>query len=299
MELSAVIPCRNSSKTIGRCLESLRKMNRTDVTIVVADDGSTDDTAKIAESFGARVLYLEKRGRAAALNSGLTEAGGEAVLFTDSDCVVNPEWADEMEALLEKGYDGVGGNLIPSQWTTVEIAKVMRYLHEFENDYELTGSYTRFCLNGNNMAIRRKALDAIGGFDPDYVHGADADLTRRLLDKGCKLLRTKSVEVTHLKVDSFKSLLDTFYHRGSAVRFAMIDDRDIGSLLWRARLTAIKNLVKDAMKIPALVRRFPEADLFTALPAPLAHFLADMRAAKGQKDYWRRFQSGATGRIEP
>ncbi len=299
MELSVVIPCHNSSKTIGSCLNSLQNMYRENVEIIIADDGSEDDTARIAESFGVCVLRLEKQGRAAALNSGIKAAKGQAILFTDSDCLVPRDWADEMHKLLMQGYDGVGGNLIPSKWTMVEVAKILRYLHEFESDFELSGEYTRFCLNGNNMAITRDALNKIDGFDPNYVHGADADLTKRLLNAGCRLLRTKELETTHLKVDSMESFLMTFYHRGSAVRFAMTDERNIGSILWRARLTAMKYLTKDLAKIPAMIRRFPQANLARTIPAPFAHFLADMRAAKGQRDYFRHFKSGGTGRIEP
>ncbi len=299
MELSVVIPCFNASKTIDPCLRSLMNMRRRDLEIIIADDGSVDDTALIAENLGVRVLRLEKHGRAAALNSGIEAAKGKMILFTDSDCLVPPTWADDMEALVLRGYDGVGGNLHPSRWTTIEVAKILRYLHEFESDFELFGKYTRFCLNGNNMAILRHALEKVGGFDPKYVHGADADLTRRLLESGCRLLRTKDVETTHLKIDTMKSFAHTFYHRGSAVRFAMSDGKDLTSILWRARLSALKNFSKDFLKIPAMTRRFPDIPLWNILPAPFAHFLADMRAASGQRDYYRRFRSGAGGRIEP
>ena len=289
MKISTVIACHNGARTLRLCLDSLRKIKRTDFEVIVADDGSTDDSPAIAQSLGATVLRLKKRGRPAALNAGIEKARGEIICFTDSDCTVPPTWADALEDALAPGFDGVGGNLVPSAWTVVEIAKVLRYVHEFEGNAVLQGAYSGRCLNGNNMAIRKAALKSVGGFDEGYLHGADADLTRRLLEKGFRLLRTTKVETRHLKVESLASFLRTSFFRGSAVRFAMRDGPLPRFFLIRAYLSAFSRLVEDFRKRSALHRRFPELPGTKTILAPPAHFLADLSSATGQARFHRKF----------
>jgi len=293
MRLSVVIACRNGAKTLARTLDSIRSMRREDLEVIVADDGSDDDSALVAERAGAAVLRLPKRGRAAALNDGIAAASGEAVLFTDADCLVPPAWADDLEKFLTDGWDGVGGNLVPSSWTAIETAKVLRYLHEFDDDFVLEGAYTRYCLNGNNMAIKKSALDRVGGFDTRFVHGADADLTRRLLDAGFRLLRTRSIQTTHLKVDTLPAFLSTFYTRGSAVRFAMDQGPIPPAVLRRAWLSPFARIFEDYGKLAAMKRLFPGVPAVRLILAPAAHFLADLWAAAGQQAYHRKFSKEA------
>lgn len=290
MKRSVVIACRDGAATLGACLGSVLASTPERLEVIVADDGSTDDSANIADRAGARVLRLPRRGRAAALNSGVAEATGDLILFTDSDCVVPVGWPDQLSRRAEEGYDGVGGNLLPSAWTVVETAKVLRYLHEFEQDTELFGDYDRWCLNGNNMAIRKSALDTVGGFDERYLHGADADLTRRLLRAGFRLLRTRDITTTHLKIDSLATFRRTFYMRGSAVRFAMAD-RQFGFREWlSAAISPVRRAFADYRRVASMKRLFPEVAWGALLAAPLAHALADWSAARGQRDFYRRFR---------
>ncbi len=291
MTLSLVIACRDGGATLDACLRSVAASTTHPLEVIVADDGSVDDSARIAENAGARVLRLARRGRAAALNSGIDAATGDVIMFTDADCVVPVGWAERLESYLASGFDGVGGNLLPSAWTAVEIAKILRYLHEFEGDFELTGDYTRWCLNGNNMAIKKAALDAVGGFDEGYLHGADADLTRRLLRAGYRLLRTRDVTTTHLKIDNLASFRRTFYLRGSAVRFSMTDRalgvRDLLSML----VSPLRRALADYTRVAAMKRMFPAIEWNALLAAPIAHALADWSAARGQRDFHRRFRA--------
>lgn len=287
MDKSVVIACRNGAATLAACLASIEP--EPDQEVIVVDDGSTDGSGDIAERSGARVIRREPRGRAAALNAGIRAAAGRSILFTDADCVVGPGWSRSIARRLDEGFDGVGGNLVPSAWTVVETAKVLRYLHEFESDAVLEGRYTRYCLNGNNMAIRKTALEAVGGFDESYIHGADADLTRRLLNAGFRLLRTRDIETRHLKIDSLRSFLRTFHTRGSAVRFAM--DRPLGARHWVSAFAApLRRLVGDYARTAAMKRRFPDTPWTRLLAAPWAHLLADWQSARGQMAYYRAFR---------
>jgi glycosyltransferase involved in cell wall biosynthesis len=90
--LSVVIPVHNGGPDFERCLRRLRDSSWTDYELVVVDDASTDGSAALAESFGARVVRLEApRGPAAARNAGAQAASAPVVFFLDADVALHSE----------------------------------------------------------------------------------------------------------------------------------------------------------------------------------------------------------------
>jgi len=85
MKISAVIPAKNESASIGRVVEGLIVSGHF-IEVVVVDDGSTDDTGRLATEAGARVVrHPFSLGNGAAIKRGAREAQGEWVLFMDAD----------------------------------------------------------------------------------------------------------------------------------------------------------------------------------------------------------------------
>ena len=89
MDLTFVFPCLNESRTIALCIDAVRRSLETDPAlkfeIVVADNGSTDDSRQIATAHGARVVPVPQRGYGAALRGGIEAAAGKYVMFADAD----------------------------------------------------------------------------------------------------------------------------------------------------------------------------------------------------------------------
>lgn len=89
MNLTFVFPCLNEENTLGGCIRQVRESLDRDpglnYEIVVADNGSTDRSAEIAGSLGARVVPVARRGYGAALRGGIEAALGEYVMFADAD----------------------------------------------------------------------------------------------------------------------------------------------------------------------------------------------------------------------
>lgn len=290
-DISVIIAAYQAEATLARTLKSLPARHDHDkAEIIVVDDGSTDGTAGIAERAGVRLLRREHQGRAAALNAGLQAAHGTWIFFTDADCLAPENWYRDTLALLSD-YDGIGGNLRPSAYTAVELAKVLRYIEEFEHDIVLAGAYDGVCLNGNNMMIRRTALTAIGGFDQGYLHGADADLTRRLLTHGYRLLRTTQTHTIHLKVDTLRSFLRTMWRRGSTVRFGLAAGTENARTLWRALLLSpLKWLLVDLVRVPRLRVLGDEVRGGRAWLAPWINLLGGWTTGLGRIHFYRRFR---------
>lgn len=110
MQLSILVCAYNAQATIQRCLESLLKQSLTDYEIVVVNDGSKDDTAKIVKEMAKqysqiRLINQENQGVGAARNHALKAAYGEYVTYVDSDDWVEANCYDEIMEMTKKGYD--------------------------------------------------------------------------------------------------------------------------------------------------------------------------------------------------
>src|SRR5262245_58858321 len=87
MNISVIIPCYNGSSYIGSTLESALGQTRPPLEVIVIDDGSTDDSAAIAGSFGpcVRVIRQANQGESTARNVGIAQASGDYLVFLDAD----------------------------------------------------------------------------------------------------------------------------------------------------------------------------------------------------------------------
>jgi glycosyltransferase involved in cell wall biosynthesis len=116
IQLSIVMPCLNESETLEGCilkaLEGLKKGNIRGE-IIISDNGSTDGSQQIAESHGARVVNVPRKGYGSALRSGIEAAQAEWIIMGDSDG--SYDWSDLAPFVnkLSEGYDLVMGCRMP------------------------------------------------------------------------------------------------------------------------------------------------------------------------------------------
>lgn len=108
-ELSLILPAKNESAALGPLLTRLRE-RFPEAELIVVDDGSTDDTAAIAQADGARVVrHPVSLGNGAAVKSGARAATGEVLVFLDADGQHDPDDIPRLLAKLDEGYDMVVG----------------------------------------------------------------------------------------------------------------------------------------------------------------------------------------------
>jgi len=86
-QVSVVIPCHNNDRYVGECIDSVLSQTGVDVEVIVVDDGSTDESRSVIQSYGDRIrpLFQKQSGACAARNAGLAMVGFDTVLFLDSD----------------------------------------------------------------------------------------------------------------------------------------------------------------------------------------------------------------------
>ena len=112
-KVTCLIPCLNEEKTLGGCIEeafTAMKNHQLAGEVLVADNGSTDNSVEIAERLGARVIHVITRGYGSALIAGIENAKSDFIIMADADQTY--EWTDinKFVDLLEQDFDLVMGN---------------------------------------------------------------------------------------------------------------------------------------------------------------------------------------------
>jgi len=185
----------------------------------VVNDGSTDTTAKIAHSYGFRVITTENRGLSSARNTGLNAATGEIVAYIDDDACPDPHWLRYLaSAFMNTKHAGVGGpNIAPPN--DGPIAECVA--HSPGNPVHILLSDTEAeHIPGCNMAFRKAALEAIGGFDPQFrIAGDDVDVCWRLQQKGWTLGYSPGAMVWHHRRNSIRAYWKQQHNYGKAESF--------------------------------------------------------------------------------
>jgi len=239
--ISVIVCTYNGSATLRACLESLRKLSYPDFEVLVIDDGSTEDIAAITAAFPeVRYLRQEHAGLSAARNLGAREALGEILAYTDDDCLVDEDWLTHLAA----GFDNpkwvaCGGPNIPpvprNEIEAIVAAAPGAPAHVMLNDAEAEH------LPGCNLAIRKDALNAIGGFRDHYrTAGDDVDICWRLRDAGKHLRFMPGAMVWHHRRRTFGAYLRQQRGYGYAEALLMKDHPQhfgpIGGARWRGAI---------------------------------------------------------------
>jgi len=114
-DVTILFPCLNEEKTLDECIKTTKSImdnTKYKYEILISDNGSTDNSLKIAKKNKVRVVNEEVKGYGSALRKGIEEANGKYVVMLDCDCSYNINDIPNMIKQLEKGYDLVIGKRI-------------------------------------------------------------------------------------------------------------------------------------------------------------------------------------------
>jgi cellulose synthase/poly-beta-1,6-N-acetylglucosamine synthase-like glycosyltransferase len=219
-KISVVVCTFNGSKTIRETLQSLTKLDYPNYEVIIINDGSNDKTEKIVKEFaneyGFKLVTTENHGLSHARNVGLESSSGEVIAYLDDDACAEPNWLNYLAlSFFNTHHVGIGGpNIAPQgDGTTAEcIAHAPgNPSHVMISDQEAEH------IPGCNMAFRRDALLAVGGFDPQFkIAGDDVDICWRLKEKGWTLGYSPSAVVWHHRRGSLRSFWKQQLNYGKA-----------------------------------------------------------------------------------
>jgi len=211
VDVTLYIPCYNAAAFIEQCLEAVFAMEVQPAEVLVIDDGSRDDTARRAGRFPVRIVpHGKNKGLSAARNTGFREARYELVAALDADCVPAADWlARLLDRMGDERLAGVGGRLV--ERFQRDVGDLWRAVHMRQHwgDREVLDPEFLF---GNNNVYRRSAVLGVGGFDERYrTNYEDVDMGRRLRRANYSLLYDPRARVEHLRRDTARSVLRTFW----------------------------------------------------------------------------------------
>ncbi len=237
---SVVVCTFNGQRTIAECLENLCRLDYPDYEVIVVDDGSTNATASTARQYPVRVISTENRGLSAARNTGFEAATGEIVAYIDDDAWPDRHWLRYLAlTFMRSGHVGVGGPNIPPSGDG-SIAECVANapggpVHVLISDREAEH------IPGCNMAFRKSALEAIGGFDPQFrAAGDDVDICWRVQQRGWTLGFNAAAVVWHHRRNSIRTYWKQ--QRGYGKAEALLEKKwsgrynTYGHVTWTGRL---------------------------------------------------------------
>jgi glycosyltransferase involved in cell wall biosynthesis len=189
--VSVVVPVHNGARYLSACLESVRAQSHPPAEIIVVDDGSTDQSASIAESFGVSLWRQPQRGPGAARNRGVAESTGEVLAFLDADDLWAPEKLEWQLTAFEENpaLDLVSGQ-VQNFWSP-ELDPDLRQRIGFAPD-PVPG------MHPGAILVRRDAWQRVGAFSEELCFGdfipwlaraQDLGLETRFLDRAVMFRR--------------------------------------------------------------------------------------------------------------
>ena len=238
---SVVVCSYNGAKTLDRCLTSLKEINYPNYEVILVDDGSTDNTQEIAARHPwVKNIRQENKGLSFARNVGAHASGGDVIVYTDSDCMADPDWLYYlMGTLLSGDYAGVGGpNISPPAENWVQAC--VSAAPGGPNHVLLTDVVAEH-IPGCNMAFHRWAFDQVGGFDPEYRKaGDDVDFCWRLQQSGGVIAFSPAAIVWHYRrftLQAFRKQQEGYGEAESMLRFQhLVFFGPTGTAKWKGQI---------------------------------------------------------------
>ncbi|MCD6478164.1 MAG: glycosyltransferase [Candidatus Aenigmarchaeota archaeon] len=219
MKVSVIIPAYNAEKTIGKTLEALLNQTYKDYEVIVVDDGSKDRTSEIMKKYmkkskKIKLIKQKNAGPAAARNNGAKHSKGDVLIFTDSDCVPEKNFIEEMVKPIKGDVAGVQGRYKILNKEKI-IARFVQY--EIEERYERMKKFKYIDFIGTYAAAyRRDVFMKLGGFDTSFrkASGEDPEFSFRVESAGYKMVFNPKAIVYHPHPDTLKRYLKMKYGRG-------------------------------------------------------------------------------------
>lgn len=210
--ISVILPTYNMGKTIGSALESIYKNDFKDFELIIADDGSTDNTSEIVKGYPARYVLLENNnGAAFARNRAAGLARGDILLFVDADMEIKEgllRYVDEQFRTTD--YDVIAGAFSKEP----KIKNIFLLFISTLSNYNYSRS--SFVFSTHLAGVRKKVFDELSGFDERHKGAVveDYEFSQRLIAGGYKCKTDMKIEGYHNSDFTFYTLYRRMFRIG-------------------------------------------------------------------------------------
>ena len=233
-----MLPTYNRAESLRKALESFQRLANPafEWELLVVDNKSDDSTRNVVETFShsselpIRYVFESTQGRSAALNTGIAEAQGDIIAFTDDDVLVHPDWLREIKKTFdEHDCSAVAGRVVP-QWNHAKPHWLEMNGHFAVTNFELGDKLKEIRIPplGANSAFRKQVFEKYGLFRLDLgVRGNkhtitcdDTEFGERLVAGNERIIYCPGAIIYH-PVDpqrtTKKYFLSWYYYNGVSV----------------------------------------------------------------------------------
>ncbi|MDR3273063.1 MAG: glycosyltransferase [Flavobacteriaceae bacterium] len=223
LKLSIIIAVYNRRDELQELLDSLVYQTDKNFEVIIVDDGSKEKLEFAAENYHGKLdlkyFYKFNSGAGLARNYGSRRASGSYFLFLDSDCIVPPDYIQNVRKELKTNYVDAFGGADSAHVSFNDMQKAI--------SYSMTSLFTTGGIRGNkkavarfqprsfNMGISKEAFEAVGGFSEMRI-GEDPDLSLTLWEKGFQTRFFSDCKVFHKRRTSLRKFSNQVYHFGIA-----------------------------------------------------------------------------------
>ncbi len=277
MSITVVIPVKNDATRLRACLSSISGAlapGSAAPEIVVADNGSTDDSPTVAAAAGARVMRVPDVAVGELRNTAAASASGSLLAFIDADHELGTGWFDAAaESFLDENVAAAGALYLPPPQGTW----VQRMYGALRG--QTVGTGETGWLGSGNMLVRRDVFERLGGFDTSLEACEDVDLCRRIRACGMKVIADERFRsIHHGDPPTLAALFRAERWRGrDNLRVSLrgpFDLRDLPSIV-----TPVLTLTGLAAAIPGLLGYRP-AQVVAGISAAVLLALISIRSAR-------------------
>lgn len=191
--ISCVIPTYNSERYLKEALESIFAQTYGPLEIIVADDGSADNTEALVSSYGGQIRFIKQTtsGPAATRNLGLNAAQGELVAFLDADDLWHPEKLSRQMVHFQNDPE-LDLCLTHAKlfWAETLREEEMQF-HNHPRTQPIPGYST------TTLLAKRSAFDRVGFFNTQYWFGDATDWLSRTIEQGLMIEMLPEVLTHH------------------------------------------------------------------------------------------------------
>jgi glycosyltransferase involved in cell wall biosynthesis len=213
--ISVIIPVFNNPTGMRIALEALSNQSypKSCFEVIVADNGSTDDTLSVAESFAFRFPCLIRivsegaiKSSYAARNAGINNSKGDLIAFTDSDCIPAPNWIERgIKALEVQNNPVVAGRI--EMFFTNSNPTIWEY-YDFIHNLNQQSYVSDFGFGTTaNLFVVKDLFNRYGLFLDNLQSGGDYEFCRRLIKAGEKIGYADDAVVKHPTRSTLSSIL--------------------------------------------------------------------------------------------
>lgn len=191
MTISVIVCAHNEARYLPACLHSILAQSRVPDELLVINNASTDETSAVASQIpGVRVVDEPRKGLVVARETGRREASGDILIYLDADCRAPLAWVARIERRFRRdpALVALSGPYRFYDWDWWGCALIRVYDYTLAPATQLLVKHVLrigTIFYGGNFAVRKEALERIGGFDTSIeFHGEDTNVGRRLFAIG-------------------------------------------------------------------------------------------------------------------